>query len=168
MPSAIDFWDLEHGLEMLANAVDQHDRIGVARSLEIMATSVNEAKGDAARDLQSLLFRTSMYPEEATRADVDRLRAAFAQLAIDYANGHESTSHKRHRKAVSAGRQGGKAPRLHKQIERERWEQEMRKMLERNKHRTPADMARAIADLPDVEAKPDTIARYLRRVLKEA
>ena len=42
MPSAIDFWDLEHGLEMLANAVDQHDRIGVARSLEIMATSVNE------------------------------------------------------------------------------------------------------------------------------
>ena len=35
MPSAIDFWDLEHGLEMLANAVDQHDRIGVARSLDI-------------------------------------------------------------------------------------------------------------------------------------
>lgn len=173
MSSLIDFWDLEHGLEVLADRIEARDRAcspaaiaDIQNCLDLAWRACADARGSAADDFRALLF--ALYAEDASLADVARLRAGLARMGIDYANAHESTVHKRHRAAVQAGSKGGKAPRLHKQIERELWEQEMRKMLARNRHRSPADMARAIADLPDVEAKPDTIARHLRRVLKGA
>lgn len=151
------------------------------RLLHHLLTVASVEGADAgARRLRSVITQLDLYePSEqrdTLRAYVDAaiserrlLPTAMDMLnrwAVDAATKQEQANFEAHIGSVVKGEKGGKAPRLQKQIEREAWVQAMDKMLARNPHRSPADMARAIANLPDVDAQPDTIARHLRKVLK--
>lgn len=65
--------------------------------------------------------------------------------------------------AQNTGSKGGKRRKGIADNRRADWVEAAEGMRERNKHRTAADMARTIASEPDETAKPDTIARHLKK-----
>lgn len=141
MPSAIDFGELLHGVDVIEDflagaaasaAFRDQAHGGIKHCLNLLMERTQDAKGTAAQELTYILYDLAIDPAQVYPEDVQKIRAAIRELAIDYATCHEMDDEGRRHQAKQASARGSARK---KELAEERetaWQKEADKIWKNN------------------------------------
>lgn len=144
----LDFVDIDHGLDVLADRVLVRDRVWsealvseIQHCLDLAWRLCADARGSAADEFRGLLF--DLDAESVSQADVDVLRAALGRWAIDNATAEGIDRERKARALVRAGNAEKVALSAEKVRE---WQRRANELWRDRPSRKKADIAGQIAE----------------------
>lgn len=147
MRSAIDFGDLEHGLDVLAEVANRKEWENVRRSADLLLSDIEFVGGTQANEVKRLLGQISMFPDDATPCFLGEVRASLHALASEFATIFGYDLQKRSKTLRDAGVTGNNEKSKNALKKVKEWQDEADRMWRLRPDRKKEDVAQEVCEI---------------------